>query len=121
MQEYKIAGKSVQFDESKTYMDFFIQDGRQRLVETNFGKMLELLQSGKMSVDNKFKDYLVLISRWTKEAPRKRLYRKMRSEGFNVVSSEQFFDGEGGDKVIDGLENTGKLADYLLKQLFPRT
>ncbi len=42
----------------------------------------------------------------------------MRAEGYAVLTAEQLFDGDGGEEILDGLENTGEFADYFLKQVF---
>ncbi len=118
MKQFQINEKTIEFDETNEYLDFFLEGGKQKLAKIDFGKMLESVQSGQIPIDDKLKEYMQYLQRWTKEAPRKRFYRKMRAEGFTVLSTEQFFDGESGEETIDKLENTGKFADYFLSQIY---
>jgi hypothetical protein len=120
MNNYTINQKTIEFDSTKEYYDFFIKDGKQELVGLNLESLLEKISSGKMPVDNKLEQYMTYLQRWTYEAPRKRQYREMKQKGITVLSFEQFFDSEGGDKIIDNLENTGKFADYFLKQIYQK-
>ncbi len=118
MKTFNISGKTVEFDESKRCLDFYLQDGEQKLVEIDFEAMLEALASGQETVDEGLREYMLYLSRWTKDAPRKRFYHDMKARGFNVISGEQFFDADGGEDIIDRLENTGKFAGYFLKEVF---
>jgi hypothetical protein len=118
MKEYAIAGKKIQLDETKTYLDFYIQNGEPKLVSIDFTQLLENVQKGTIPAGKELNSYLMCLKRWLREAPRKRIYRGLREQGMTVVSGEYFFDGDGGDKIIDNLENTGKLAEYLLRQIF---
>jgi len=120
MNKYNIAQREIEFDPTKEYLDFFIEKGKQQLVELNLEFLLTTIESGKISIDNNLKEYMTYLQRWTTDAPRKRQYRQMRKEGFTILSSEQFFDADGGDKIIDNLENTGKFADYFLKQVYQK-
>jgi len=120
MKLYKITTEEVEFDPTKTYLDFYIADGKQKLVEINLEQILSSLQSGKIQVDNKLQQYMTYLQRWTIEAPRKRGYRQLRKDGFTILSGEQFFDGEGGDEIINNLENTGKFADYFLQKIYTK-
>ncbi len=117
MQKYDISGKLIDFDETKTYLDFFIDENQPQLVSIDFQRMLTALQSRQIIADDEFKDYMDYLKRWTTDAPRKRFYRKLRKDGVTTLSGEYFFDEDGGEQIIDNLENTGKFADYLCKQL----
>lgn len=115
---YKIDNKNIELDSTKTYLDFYICNNEQKLVSLDLESLLKSIESGKILVDNKLQNYMTYLQRWTTDAPRKKYYRQMRKEGFTILSCEQFFEEEGGDKIIDNLENTGKFADYFLKQVY---
>ena len=119
MKTYTINNKQIKFDDTKTYHDFWIENDNRGVLSTiNFDMLLKAIETNKIQADDKFKGLLKHLSRWTTEAPRKRGYRKLRKEGFTILTAEHFFDEDGGDKIIDNLENTGHLADYLLKALY---
>lgn len=120
MNNYKIGNKEIEFDSKKEYLDFYIENNKQRLIKIDLGSLLMSIESGKIPLDKRLQDYMTYLQRWTTDAPRKKQYRQMRKEGFKVLSNEQFFDEEGGDKIIDNLENTGKFADYFLKQIYTK-
>lgn len=109
----------VQFDETKKYFDFYLLKGQPQLVEIELEGTLEKLTKGELAVDSDFKDYLMYLSRWTVEAPRKKGLRKMRLEGIQVLTSEVLFDEEEtGEEIINNLENTGKFAEYFLEEVY---
>ena len=111
-----IEGKSITLDTSKKYYDFFIDDSGKCLVRINFeGLLSEWEKNG--DPDKSFYKQISFLTRWVTEAPRKRGYREMCMEGFHVLSSDEFFDYEGGDQVIDALENTGQLCLYIISTL----
>ena len=92
--------------------------GKGRLERIDFSGLLGSLQKGRLPVDQDLREFLTYLGRWETEAPRKRLYRKMMRDGYTVLSSEEFFPEDGGDRIIDQLENTGVLAKRLLRQLY---
>lgn len=118
MKYFSIRGKSIILEEDKKYLDFYLEETKQIISEIDFDALLGSIEKGDTECDEKFRRFLSHLQRWVVEAPRKRGYRQMRKDGFTVLSDEQFFDEEGGEEIIDNLENTGKLAKYLLKELF---
>lgn len=109
----------VQLDETKKYYDFYRVKGQPQLVEINLQSMLEKLANGELPVDSDFKEHLQYLARWTVEAPRKRSLRKMRLEGINVITTDALFEEEkDGEQIIENLENTGKFAEYFLKEVY---
>lgn len=118
VKEYQIKDKTIKFDEKKNYLDFYIANGKPTLVSVDLEAMLKEMESGQIQVDENLKGFMEYLQRWKTEAPRKRFYRNLRKEGVAVLSSEVFFDDEGGHKIIDKLENTGKFADYFLKKVY---
>lgn len=108
MKIYQLSGKPFEFDESLEYFDFYLENQKPQLMSLNWDAFLSKCEEVPPSVD-----VLKLIqdlSRWINEAPRKRFYREMKLSGTVVLSSEYFFEEDGGNKIIDGLENTGKVA-----------
>jgi hypothetical protein len=116
MTKYKIQDKEVEIDNSKIYMDYHKDKG---LSIINFDGLLSSISSGEITID-KFDEFLYPMTRWITESPRKRFYRNIQLEhnNFHVLSGENFFLEDGGDKIIDNLENTGKMSVYLRKELF---
>lgn len=106
----------VSLDPSKTYLDFYLEDGQPKLVQIDFGKFLKSIEDGTVNTSEvTFVNYMRYLERWTHDAPRKRFYRKARKEGLMVVlSGEYFFEEDGGEEIIDNLENTGKLAEQII-------
>jgi hypothetical protein len=115
MVTYNINGKKIQLDETKEYFDFYIEQDLPVIAKIQFAELLKSIESGDFKIDSDFEEYLMYLLRWVVEAPRKRGYRNMRREG------EYFFETDGGDVIIDNLENTGKFVEYLLKELFNKT
>jgi hypothetical protein len=111
--KFTIQGKTIDVDETKEYFDYFTQG----LVKTDFIGLLKDIEDGKITIEGLDK-FLYLRTRWVKEAPRRRFYRDMARAGAMMMSSDNFFTEDGGDKIIDSLELTGKLAVYLRKELF---
>jgi hypothetical protein len=107
--------KMIEVDETKKYCEYTTVG----LYEINFINLLKSLESENIKIDE-FPAFLYILTRWINEAPRKRFYRDLQLKNKNVqmLSGENFFLEEGGDKIIDNLENTGKLAVYLRKELF---
>ena len=101
-----------EFDESLTYLDFYLSNKKPNLVELD---IIKLVNHFSNFITENDKEYLLYLSRWVIEAPRKRMYRNMKLEGHSIISSEYFFEIENGDQIIDQLENTGKLAASILK------
>jgi len=114
MKTFTINGTVIEYDDSVEYYEFFVQDTKPQLLTMMWEKILGQLESGEMAWDEN-KQNLKLLSRWVIEAPRKRFYRKMILEGHTVASTEYFFEQEGGDEFIDGLERTGKIAAEILR------
>lgn len=111
MKTYIINGVSVEFDETLRYADYYLYNGTGCLVELLWDRMLEALSRGVLKWDEETSQYTRECSRWVNEAPRKRHYRQMILDGFNVLCTENFFDKEtNGDEIIDWLENCGKIA-----------
>lgn len=108
----------VEFDDSKNYLDFFIHVGHPTLATINFGDMLRALSLGEIPIDEEFKNYLIYLERWTREAPRKRFYRELKLRGVTVLCDECWFEEEDGTQIINDLENTGLFAKYLLNIFF---
>lgn len=115
MKTFTINGKNIEFDDSKTYLDFYIENGKQMLVSIDFAGILT--EAVSHPIDSDFTDYMRYLERWVVDAPRKKGYRQMRKDGFVVLSAEQFFDGDDGIEVIDNLENTGRMAELIIQQL----
>ncbi|HII71229.1 TPA: hypothetical protein HA265_00560 [Candidatus Woesearchaeota archaeon] len=118
MKKFSIDGKTVEIDDQKTYLDFYIRDGEPALVSIDLVGMLMGMEEGNVPVDDGLREYMEYLERWATDAPRKRFYRGLRAEGVTVLSGEYFFDGEGGEKIIDNLENTGRFAEYFLQELY---
>ena len=118
MKEYLINNKKVSFDETKTYLDFHISRKGQNLVELDLEQMLSHISKGSIKVDDNLKSYFSYLERWTRDAPRKKFYRNLRKEGFCILSTEQFFDLDEGEEIINSLENTGVFAQYFLKEVY---
>ena len=115
MIEFQLNGHKLEFDETKTYSDFTVTDGKPDLYTINMEEFLRLLEEKAIEWNPLNWQWL---SRWVHEAPRKRRLREMRSEGMNVLTGEFLFDGwPGADDFIDSLENTGNIAVFLLKAM----
>jgi hypothetical protein len=114
MQTYRINGTSIDFDDTLEYSDFFLEAGKPKAVRIDWTFILSGLQDGSIPWDKTAIDEVRLLSRWINEAPRKRFYRDMIRQGVTVASAEYFFEADGGDKFIDALENSGKIAIKVL-------
>lgn len=110
MKTYQLLDRSFEYDDSLEYFDFYLTDRKPNLVAVNWDVLLSRLADGTILWDDATVQFVRELSRWVHEAPRKRFYRNMILEGMQVVCTEYFFEQEGGDKVIDNLENTGKVA-----------
>lgn len=118
MQSYRIKKAVLQFDETKTYMNFYRQNGQGRLFTIDLERMLGSIQSGIVPVDDSLKDHFTALQRWETEAPRKRALREGRQRGFTILTTDELFEEEGGKKIIDNLENTGVFASYFLREVY---
>lgn len=120
MRTYVIKGKTIQIDEKQRYCNC----DSEAVYTINFPRLLEGLENGSLSIDTpgKFEDFLKPLTRWINDAPRKRFYRKLMIESKGLVAigggENYFVNDPDGDKIIDDLEATGKLAVYLRKELF---
>jgi hypothetical protein len=110
MKTYQLLDRSFEYDDSLEYFDFYLTDRKPNLATVNWDVLLSRLADGTILWDDATVQFVRELSRWVHEAPRKRFYRNMILEGMQVICTEYFFEQEGGDKVIDNLENTGKLA-----------
>jgi hypothetical protein len=114
MRTFNINGTDIELDEDVEYCDFFVEDGQPKFLQMRMHDILGDLESGKMEWEYALPN-IKLMSRWVNEAPRKRHYRKLKLEGYSVVSSEYFFENyPQGDEFIDALERTGKVAEQIL-------
>ncbi len=118
MAEYVVDGKTIELDNSKTYLDFFRQDRKGQLVEIDLELMLTAIQSGELAVDDSLKEHMKYLKRWEIDAPRKRNLREMRRSGVTVATTDALFEQDGGEEIIDNLENTGVFAAYFLKEVY---
>lgn len=114
-----IDDRPFEFDESLLYLDFYIDIREQpRMIAISMKEMLEHASEGDGHKEQSLHDYLIYLSRWVRDAPRKRNYRLMKKSGVAISSKEYFFEkDEDGDKWIDALENTGKIAVKMLEHL----
>lgn len=118
MKTFRVAMNDVQFDDSKKYFDFYKVEGEPVLVEIDLVGMLEKIVAREIPVDTELKSHMQYLSRWTTEAPRKRASRMMRRVGMIVVTTDVLFEEDGGEAIIDNLENTGNFAEYFLKEVY---
>jgi len=119
MVEYLINGKKIELDNNKKYMDFYWKGRRGHLSEINLEGMLGAIQSGQIPIDETLKEHMQYLQRWKTEAPRKRGLREMKNKGMNVLTTDALFEENGGEEIINNLENTGLFADYFLKEIYP--
>lgn len=117
MIEFVIAGKVVELDDTKEYLDFYREEGTSKLVSLDLVKLLDALASGEVVLSDIKKD-LDYLKRWVIEAPRKKMKRDMRKSGIIVLTTDELFEADGGEEIIEKLENTGKIAQQLLETLF---
>jgi hypothetical protein len=117
MKEFVIAGEVVKIDETKEYLDFYKEEGVSNLVSLDLVKLLDALASGEVALSD-IKDQLDHLQRWVTEAPRKKMKRDMRKIGIVVLTTDELFEADGGEEIIEKLENTGKIAQQLLEILF---
>ena len=123
MADYLINGKAITLDTSKTYLDFYWQqqpDGQVsgQLIQLGLEKRLQCMRDGSLAVDANLEELFRTYQKWEVDAPRKRLLRDLRRSGVAVLTSDVLFEEDGGDTIIDYLENTGKFASYFLKEVF---
>lgn len=117
MRTFKIKEKYVEVDDTKEYLDFYIDNGKPQLVSLDIVKLLTLVESKQISLFD-IKAELDHLKRRVIEAPRKMFYRGLIKEWVTVLSGEYFFEWEGGEEIIQKLENTWKIAQQLLETLF---
>lgn len=120
MKTFTIAGKPFEFDDSKRYRDFYRASGERVLIDVPFGQLLEALADGVRPM--MFAGELMLLDRWTREAPRKRFYRGLKVAGVMVVSAEYWFEDRPdaeAEEIFGDLENTGTLARRILEAFLP--
>jgi len=115
MKTFQIDGKPFEYNEELEYLDFYLTDRQPNLVQVNWPVLLERLQDGSLAWDEATQTFVYEMSRWVNEAPRKRFYRNMILEGMQVICTEYFFEQDGGDKIIDGLENCGVVSAALCR------
>ena len=113
---FKIGEKNIQIDETKEYLDFYREEWIPKLVSLDIVKLLTALGTGEAAFSN-VKSELELLKRWVIEAPRKKWKRDMRKSGITVITSDELFEEDGGEEIIQKLENTWKIAEYLLQTL----
>ena len=116
MRSFKIGEKNIQIDETKEYLDFYREEWIPKLVSLDIVKLLTALGTGEAAFSN-VKSELELLKRWVIEAPRKKWKRDMRKSGITVITSDELFEEDGGEEIIQKLENTWKIAEYLLQTL----
>lgn len=114
MKTFILNGVEIKFDETLKYYDFWVTKGKPDPFTVDFNIVCTGLQSEEIPWNGDTIQAFKLLSRWVLEAPRKRGFRNMILEGIQVASTEHFFECEGGDKFIDGLERTGQLAAQIL-------
>lgn len=119
MKNYTIMFNEIEFDESKTYMDYYREKGKGVLVILDLEYILDKLVTREIPVDNTLKKHMEYLSRWTIDAPRKRINRKFRLDGITVLTTDELFENfEDGEEIIDNLENSGKFAEYFLREVY---
>lgn len=116
--KYNIGGKEIMLDVNKIYLDFYRVGGEDKIEDLNFEALLKAVQSEKIPVDEGLKTQMVYLQRWVIDAQRKRSLRKLRRLGVCVMTTDELFEGVGGEEIIDRLENTGFFADYFIKEIF---
>ncbi len=117
MLTFKIGEKIVELDETQEYLDFYREEEGPKLVSLDIVKLLTSLESKEISLSD-VKDELNHLKRRVIEAPRKKWKRDMRKEWFTVITTDELFEADGGEEIIQKLENTGKIAKQLLETLF---
>lgn len=115
---YVINGKKIELDTNKIFLDFYWQNRQGQLVQINLEEVLGAIQSGKLPVDDDLKEQMRYLRRWETDAPRKRSLREMRRSGMHVMTSDALFEQDGGEEIIDNLENTGVFAAYFLREVY---
>jgi hypothetical protein len=114
MKIFRLNEQDVEIDETLTYAEFFVNDGKPNFFKFDLIKLLTEMEAGNIEFKNAKKE-LKLLSRWVKEAPRKRFFRKEKQDGMPVLSTEYFFeDIDEGEEMINMLENSGRAAVKIL-------
>ena len=68
--------------------------------------------------DEKLRKYFADLERRVVAAPQKRFNRNLRKSGYTVLTTDELFERDKGDEIIDALENTWKIAQELLAILY---
>ena len=121
MKTYTINGTPFSYDDTLHYYDFFLQNNQRFLVEIRWDQVLQELQSGQTQIE-RLSEELILLDRWSRDAPRKRHYRKWLKEGVIVLSGEYWFDDysdEEAERIFVGFENSAKVARRLIETFLP--
>lgn len=118
MKTFIIKNTPVEFDQQQLYLDFLVLGGQKQLFQINMAEILEHIESWVLHPDEKLWRYFADLERWVTDAPRKRLNRNLRKSGFTVLTTDELFDDDKGEEIIDALEHTGKMAAQLLKILY---
>ena len=82
---------------------------------------LDRIAEYEVPIDNNFEERMIYLQRWVKEAPRRRIGRTGILSGQIALSNDNFFTFDGGDKIIDRLENVGKFAERFLIEILEYT
>jgi hypothetical protein len=108
------------YDETLPYADFTVKDGKPdfNIICGVFAveALADLERRRGPPWNHGFCEFFKLASRWVHEAPRKRGLRGLILHGMKIMSTECFFVEDGGEKIIDALENWGKLAVRVLQR-----
>lgn len=128
---YTINGIPFALDETKKYYDFFISFGKPVLAEVTFTALFQAMASGEVDIQT-YRDDMVLLDRWIREAPRKRMWRKRKLAGemeivhdgivISVDSGEYWFDtfpDADAEEIFVALENSGHVARRFLETFLP--
>ena len=121
MRTFTINNTDFEYDESKLYLDFFVNQGGPNMVTIDWGMLLQKIEDGKIQLPDLEYD-LTMWDRWIYDVPRKRQYRQMVKEGFHVLSGEYWFENvpdEEVEKCFQGLTNTGELARRFIETFLP--
>ena len=118
MAKYEINGQKIELDTNKVYLDFYWQGREANLIQINLEEVLGAIQSGEIPFDDNLKGYMQYLQRWETDAPRKRSLREMSRRGIMVGTADALFEQDGGEEIIDNLENTGVFAAYFLREVY---
>lgn len=122
MKTYIIDGRPFEFDETKQYLDFYVQGWKRVVTEVLFEQVFDSLQNGQRSLAD-LQEEFILWDRWNREVVRKRFYRKWLKEGAAVLSGEYWFEDmpdEMAEDYFQKLLNTGELARRFVEVYYPQ-